>query len=266
VGRSVKRFLEGDKVYGYNALGAKNGFYVEYTVLKAVDIAPLPQGLSQGQHGAVFLVCITRTTGRAEVSRALNYAFPPGVIQEVDLGRPSSALVRSLIDKLLPKSSPMHRDAIGRFVRQSYFGAVFVCTLLSCERKLPQSFQPQYLRDHVCRQPLAESTREVCPIETALRGLAVYAALSPVPKDNVQVRELAAQLSGLATEQVEVLLNRVLAAGLFQEYGRARVRPVPDLFGDLILEEACLDTQGKPTAYSSTLIDRVFELDAHARS
>jgi hypothetical protein len=87
-----------------------------------------------------------------------------------------------------------------------------------------------------------------------------------VPKDNVQVRELAAQLSGLATEQVEVLLNRVLAAGLFQEYGRARVRPVPDLFGDLILEEACLDTQAKPTAYSSTLIDRVFELDAHARS
>jgi hypothetical protein len=53
----------------------------------------------------LHLVCLTRTTGRAEVARAMNSAYPPGVLQEVDLGRPSAQLVRTLIDRLLPKSS-----------------------------------------------------------------------------------------------------------------------------------------------------------------
>jgi hypothetical protein len=212
----------------------------------------------------VHLVCVTRTTGRAEVSRALNNVFPPGLVQELDLGRPTTQLVRSLIEQLLPKSSPMHRDTIERFVRQSYFGAVLVCTLLSRERKLPQSFQRQDLRDRVCREPLREAVEGVCPVETALRALAVYAALAPVPKASAPVRDLAAQLSGLGAERVEVLLDRVLVAGLFQEYGRARVRPVPDLLGDLILEEACLDAQGRATPYSTQLLERVFELDPSA--
>jgi hypothetical protein len=212
----------------------------------------------------IYLVCVTRTTGRAEVSRALNIVFPPGVVQEFDLGRPTRQLVRSLIDRLLPKSSPMHRDTIERFVRQSYFGAVLVCTLLSRERRLPQSFQRQDLRDRVCRQPLAEAVKDVCPIETALRALAVYAALAPLPKVSAPARELAAQLSGLVPERVEVVLDRVLAAGLFQEYGGARVRPVPDLLGDLILEDACLDAQGRPTPYSTQFLERVFELDSIA--
>jgi hypothetical protein len=212
----------------------------------------------------VSLVCVTRTTGRAEVSRALNVEFPPGVVQELDLGRPTPELVRTLIDRLLPKSSPMHRDTIARFVHQSYFGAVLVCILLSREPRLPQSFQRQDLRDRVCRQPLAEAAKDVCPIETALRALAVYAALAPVPKVSAPARELAAQLSGLAPEQVELLLDRALAAGLFQEYGRARVRPVPDLLGDLILEEACLDAQGRPTPYSTRFLEQVFELDSVA--
>jgi len=212
----------------------------------------------------VYLVCVTRTTGRAEVSRALNGAFPPGVIQEFDLGRPSTKLVRNLIDKLLPKASPLHRDTIERFVRQSYFGAVLVCTALSRELKLPQTFQRQYLRDRVCRQPLTEVVSGVCPVETALRALAVYAALAPVTKNSASVRELAAQLSELTADRVEVLLDRVLAAGLFHEYGRGSVRPIPDLLGDLILEEACLDMQGQATPYSSQLLQRVVALDSIA--
>jgi hypothetical protein len=94
----------------------------------------------------VYLVCVARASGRAEVSRTLNNVFPPGVVQELDLGRSTTQLVRSLIDQLLPKSSPMHRDIIERFVWQSYFGAVLVCTLLSRERKLPQSMWENWER------------------------------------------------------------------------------------------------------------------------
>jgi hypothetical protein len=161
------------------------------------------------------LVCVTRGSGRAEVARALSKEFPPGAIQELNLGRPSSKLVRSLIDQLLSKTSPMHRDTIDRFVRQSFFGAVFISNLVSRERKLPQSFQRQYLREHFCRQPFVEPTRDVCPIEPGLRALAVYAALAPCAKQDVSIRDAAAQLSGLPVERVELLLNRVIAAGLF---------------------------------------------------
>src|SRR5882757_1468606 len=60
---------------------------------------------------------------------------------------------------------------------------------------------------------------------------------------------------------LDVLIERVLAAGLFQESGRGLIRPFPDLIGDLILEEACLDSQGKPTPYSKQLLERLFEMD-----
>ncbi len=238
----------------------------ERVVLIVDDAQSCPEIVEILVHAAATqslnLICVVRSNGRAEVVRTLSKEFPPGAIQELNLGRPSPKLVRNLIDQLLSKTSPMHRDTIDRFVRQSFFGAVFVSTLVSRERKLPQSFQRQYLRDQFCRQPFIEPTRDVCPIETGLRALAVYAALAPCSKQDVSIRDAAAQLSGLPVERVELLLNRVIAAGLFQEDGQGRVRPTPDVLGDLILEEACLDIQGKPTAYSSQLLGRVFELDA----
>jgi hypothetical protein len=209
----------------------------------------------------LYLICLTRPTGRAPVSRALDGAFPPGMIREIDLGRPALPLVRALIDQLLPQSSPHHRDTIARFVRQSYFGAAVVCGMLRRDAKLPQTFQRQDLRDRVCRETLRGAADGVCPIETALRALAVYAALAPVPKTGPEVREWAAQSSGLTAATVDALLGRALDAGLFQDCGQELIRPVPKLRGDLILEVACLDAHGKPTPYSSLLLDRLLEVE-----
>lgn len=203
------------------------------------------------------LVCLTRSTARARVARTIAAAFPTGTMQEIDLGRPSLQLVRGLIDELLPQSSPHHRETIARFVRQSYFGAVLVCGMLSREARLPQTFQRHDLRDRICRETLRAAADGVCPLETALRALAVYAALAPVSKASAEVREWAAELSGLAAATVTVLLDRMLAAGLFVESGDALIRPAPDLLGDLILEEACLDANGKPTDFSARLLDEL---------
>jgi NADPH:quinone reductase len=63
IGNSVKQFREGDKVYGYNALSTKNGFYAEYAVLKAADISPLPEGLSLEAGGAMPADAITALCG-----------------------------------------------------------------------------------------------------------------------------------------------------------------------------------------------------------
>jgi hypothetical protein len=209
----------------------------------------------------LHLVCLTRSTGRASVSHALQGVFPPGAVQEMDLGRPPAPVVRRLIDQLLPKSSPLHRETIARFARQSFFLAVLVCSLLGRDRKLPQSFQRQDLRDRACREPLKEAVAGLCSVEAATRALGVYAALAPVTKAGAEVRDLAAELSGMTPANLDVLLERVLAAGLFQESGRGSIRPIPDLIGDLILEEACLDSQGRPTPYSKQLLDRLFEMD-----
>ena len=55
--------------------------------------------------------------------------------------------MRTLIDKLLPQSSPHHRDITECFVRESFFGAVLVCTILSRERN-----------------PLKQSRARICAI------------------------------------------------------------------------------------------------------
>ena len=207
------------------------------------------------------LVCTTRPMGRAQVSRAVNGAFPPGMILEVDLGRASPELVRTLIDQLLPQSSPHHRDTIARFARQSYFGAVVACSALSRDAKLPQTFQRHDLRERISRASLRGAADGVCPIETALRTLAVYAALAPVQKAREDVREWAAQLSGLTPAVVDSLTARALAAGLLQEEGGGLMRPMPDLLGDLILEQACLDASGGPTPFGTQLLEQLLEAE-----
>jgi hypothetical protein len=238
----------------------KNIVFVVDDAHECPELVKVLAAASAGQADAgLHLVCLTRSTGRASVNQALQSAFSPAAVQEMDLGRPPAALVRTLIDQLLPKSSPLHRDTIARFVRQSFFLAVHICNLLSHEARLPQSFQRQDLRDRACRQPLKAVVEGVCPIEAATRALAVYAALVPVAKERSEVRDLAAELSGLAAASVATLIQRMLAAGLFREDQQGLIRPQPDLLGDLILEEACLDSQGKPTAYSKQLLTRLFE-------
>jgi NADPH:quinone reductase-like Zn-dependent oxidoreductase len=63
VGERVSRFREGDQVYGYNALSAKDGFYAEYTAIKADELAPLPKGLSLEAAGAMPADAVTALCG-----------------------------------------------------------------------------------------------------------------------------------------------------------------------------------------------------------
>ena len=62
-GENVKRFREGDAVYGYNELSAKDGFYAEYAVLKAADVATIPKGLSLEAAGAMPADAVTALCG-----------------------------------------------------------------------------------------------------------------------------------------------------------------------------------------------------------
>jgi hypothetical protein len=210
-------------------------------------------------HSPIHLVCLTRPAGRAEVLTALGSHFSLGVPQEIDLGRPNPKLIRELIDKRIPQISPHHRDVIRRFVGDSFFATVLMCTSVGRQKTLPQTLSPKHVRDYVLHQPIVRALQGLWPPEKALRALAVYAACTPTRLGDPDIRECAVLNSGLSLSDLEVLEQRVLQAGLFQLYGRGLLRPVADRVGDLILEETCLDEHGRLTPFGQALIQQLFE-------
>ena len=211
------------------------------------------QGPSQ-----THLVCLTRPAGRASLIEALASHFPVTEPLEMDLGRPGPKDIRALIDALIPQLSPHHRDVIRRFVADSYFAAVLLCSSVARQKKLPQTVSTKNLRDYAVRQPIAQAIGDLCPHEKAFRALAVYAACAPVRAGDAVTRSSAAMHAALAVSDIEVLEHRILAAGLFEADGQDLIRPLPAL-GDLILEETGLDDQGRPTAFGKALIRALLE-------
>ena len=205
------------------------------------------------------LICLTRPIGRAAVGEALANHFAIGEALEIDLGRPNAKLVRELIDKLIPQLSPHHRDVIRRVVADSFFAAVLLSSRVARQKSLPQTINTRNFREYVIRQPIAQAIRDLCPTDKALSALAVYAACAPVRAGDATIRASAATHSGLSPANIEVLEQRLVEAGLFQRDGRGLLQPVPDLVGDLILEETCLNDQGRPTPLGQSLIRTLFD-------
>jgi NADPH:quinone reductase-like Zn-dependent oxidoreductase len=60
VGKQVKRFRVGDRVYGYSMDG---GFYAEYVAVGEAEVAPIPPGLSAEEAGALGADGVTAIRG-----------------------------------------------------------------------------------------------------------------------------------------------------------------------------------------------------------
>jgi hypothetical protein len=209
------------------------------------------------------LVCLTRPAGRTALIEALASGFRVNEPLEVDLGRPDPKVIRELISALIPQLSPHHRDVIRRFVADSFFATVLLCSSVARQKKLPQTLSTRNLRDYALRQPIVEAIADLCPLEKAFRALAVYAACAPVHAGDAAIRASVAKHAGLPIADVEALERRVQDAGLFGTDGRGSMRPIPDLLGDLILEETCLDDQGQPTPFGRSLIRALLEQRQH---
>jgi NADPH2:quinone reductase len=63
VGKDVKRFKQGDRVYGMTLAGPKGGFYAEYTIVKAEHAARTPNNLPTGQAGVMPADAVTALRG-----------------------------------------------------------------------------------------------------------------------------------------------------------------------------------------------------------
>lgn len=224
------------------------------TLVQRLASACIAQGDAQ-----THLVCLTRPAGRAELLEALASHFPASPPLELDLGRPDPKLLRELIEALIPQLSPHHRDVIRRFVADSFFAAVLLCTSVARQKKLPQTLSTKHLREYAVRQPILQAIGGLCPAEKGLRALAVYAACAPVHAGDAAIRSQAAMRAGLPIADIEVLERRVVEAGLFAKDGGGLIRPFPDLVGDLILDEVCLDEQGWLTPFGRELMRGLLE-------
>lgn len=223
-------------------------------VQRLASVCSSVQGPSQAH-----LVCLTRPAGRTELIEALASGFLVNEPLQMDLGRPDPKAIRELIAALIPQLSPHHRDVIRRFVADSFFAVVLLCSSVARQKRLPQTLSTKHLRDYALRQPIAEAIGDLCPPEKALRALAVYAACAPVHAGDAAIRASAATHAALPISDVEALERRVLAAGLFETDGRGLIRPIPDFLGDMILEETCLDDQGQPTPFARALTRALLE-------
>jgi hypothetical protein len=258
------RFARHDDAAVRQELSELKARHVVLIVDDAQDCPSLVELLAAAAHSAqseqsIHLICLTRPAGRATVAEALANHFPVGEPHEVDLGRPNAKLVRELIDKLIPQLSPHHRDVIRRIVADSFFSTVLLCSRVAKQKNLPQTLSTRNLREFTIRQPIAQAVRDLTSIDKALGALAVYAACAPVQSGDATLRESAAACSGLPLADIEVLEQRVQEAGLFHPDPDGALRPVPDLVGDLILEETCLNEQGRPTPLGQTLMRTLFD-------
>ncbi len=63
VGRRVRRFKPGDRVYAAFLSNPKGGFYAEYTAMPADNVSPIPQKLTTEQAGVMLVDAITALRG-----------------------------------------------------------------------------------------------------------------------------------------------------------------------------------------------------------
>jgi NADPH:quinone reductase-like Zn-dependent oxidoreductase len=63
VGKQIRNLKPGDRVYGINLMSPKGGFYAEYTVIKANNVAMIPQALSTRDAGVLAVDGVTALDG-----------------------------------------------------------------------------------------------------------------------------------------------------------------------------------------------------------
>src|SRR5579863_5238833 len=63
VGPQVKRFKNGDRVYGISFLNPKGGFYAQYAVVKETSLALIPEKLTGPQAAAMAVDAVTALAG-----------------------------------------------------------------------------------------------------------------------------------------------------------------------------------------------------------
>ena len=202
---------------------------------------------SEGRN-SLHIVCLCRSTLVHTVIPSIGFRFT-----QTALPRLEKSQISTIVDSILPTASSDMKRRIATYSEPSPFVAVAISVAIKRNQSLVDATDAVALRSLICRTPISEIIGVDYLYENAVSALAVFAACAPVSTDDKRIFTCAATISGISASKIETLIERVVDGGLFERYGRNKVRPSPDLVGDLILDEACVRQDGKSTGVAEKI-------------
>ncbi|MDP2110209.1 MAG: ATP-binding protein [Thiobacillus sp.] len=186
---------------------------------------------------------------------ALPLAFM-GRTRKLQLKRLSVDGIGKIFDELAPGLSRANRNRFIQLTKDSPFLTVLLCDALRSGVPLAAQLSDEQLRRKLCDEPLEKATSNCgIALSKVLVALAAISAAAPYERHNEKLRGVVKNLSGLNDVEFDCILQAALDSGLFIEYGPAKVRPAPDLVGDLILDRALISDAGDmPTTIAERIV------------
>jgi len=197
-------------------------------------------------------------TSRAYLLPTILDAMPPvRPVHSFILSRLSVDGIGKIIDELVPNISIVDRNRFVQLTRDSPFLAVLLCDAIRSGLSLAVQLSDEQLRRRLCDEPIEKATSRCgIALPNVLVALAGICAVAPYEGRNAELRSAVKSLAELNDAEFDCILKSALDSGLFIEYGAAKIRPAPDLVGDLILDRVLLsDAGGTQSAIANKIME-----------
>ena len=171
---------------------------------------------------------------------------------------------KKLADQALERygADRRHADALARYTRDCPLATILGARVLADTRDSPwwllseEKFRHELMRLLVSKtvsgvsQGLNESSVRIT--------LGALALLQPLVPDDPALAEALGKIAGLSAVEVKGVLKRLREAGVVFRHG-TKMRIAPDLLGDFLVEDQCIDANGSSTGFAEQLFDAVPE-------
>ena len=175
---------------------------------------------------------------------AMPHAFL-GRVHSLKLNRLSVDGIGKIFDELVPGIPRTDRNRFVQLTKDSPFLTVLLCDAIRSGASLAAQLSDEQLRRQLCDEPIEKATSKCgIALSKVLVALAGISAVAPYERHNTELRDAIKNLAGLNDAEFDCIVQAALESGLFIEYGAARVRPAPDLVGDLILDRVLISDIG----------------------
>ena len=204
-------------------------------------------------------------TARAYLVPTILDALPPvflGKVNQFRLKRLSIDGIRKIYDELAPRLPRTERNRFVEFTKDSPFLTILLCDALRSGVSLAAHLSDGQLRRKLCDEPIERATSN-CGVgfSKVFVVLAAISAVAPYDRRNGSLVEVIKSLADLTDVELNCVVHAALVSGLFIEYGPAKIRPAPDLVGDLILDRALItDDSNTPTPLAARIVSELLPI------
>jgi len=205
------------------------------------------------KEGKILLICLSRSTLKNVVSDALS-GTPMEEVKSVTIRKLSEATIENIVKAQLPSESEKFRKRIVTFASDSVFLTIHICQLVRRNVDFSESISDELFRRKICDAPIEEAVGP-CAIATykAIRAATVLSAAAPVDCNDEAIRKITCELADISNVDYQCLLDQLTIGALFSKYGKSMVRPIPDLIGALLIDNACI-SDGVPNEFAAQLL------------